>query len=230
MKPFIIFLQLFLPVVLFSQNKSVFKYKIASTVFDMHKILEEEFGKKMEDKFSMEGGVLGNAPMYISLLGFKDGREGASSEQKMEKTPSISTCFVENGKMILGNAIGFMSGVAVSIEMNTADSTYIPKIVFNSDGVKAGKLKLDDEYIADLEVPFKEVSLEFSSDVDFKNGGTITGKLFGKSMEFYMQKNSPQGYEVVQLDVLSIFKCTLEDIQQEMLQMEMMEEGQEKKH
>lgn len=116
-------------------------------------------------------------------------------------------CLLENDTLQVSNAIGFMAGIASVTKINTRTKLADSYIQLNSDGEKSDRLRWEDEYVADLKIPYIDYQVEILKKSRFSHGEFVSGRITGETVKYYNKSYSGKQDKELSLIVKSIFQC-----------------------
>ncbi len=199
-----------LPFTICSQTSN--KIEISDTVIDVRKLLIKKFGEEIIAKIQQLESI-GNLDSY-GIFEFKNiiDKKTEYLNEEFSEVPSGCQCYLTDNRLQILNSKGFMAGITHNIEIDFRDSTFETQINFHTDGGELHKYNRKDDFIEDFELSLESAQLLISSDSEFTSNGLFKGKLIGTSTKYFEKEYSQNGdLKEIQLEVLSVFECKIQD-------------------
>ena len=193
-----------LPISIWSQDTVIVEpYKMADSIIDVNKLLENEFGKNEFTKLKrME--EFGGFPGILELKNLLD----KNIDSTKFRTFSACQCYMDFGRILITNAIGFTTGVGNEIEIFPEHEFFSTTLQYGTDGGKTHKFTKESDWVESIKLKFIETKLEISSDSKFENNGIIQGRLTAKTDKYF--EYDYRGEKEIQTEMISIFRCRLQ--------------------
>ncbi len=217
MKLFQPFILLFLPFVLFSQQAN--KIEFTNDKIDVIDSIRVRFGEELAEQIeNMDFDIRSELTGRHAILHFYNLLEKDKNKAR-EEVPGACRCVLENEKIEIITAIGFLAGIANINYINLSDSTYKSEVHYFTDGEKTHKSKIEDAFVEDIIIPLEKVKLELSSDSNLEHLGMLKGRLIGNVKKHYAKSDNEKGYKAIEIGVMSVFECRLIDFERMMAEM-----------